>query len=120
MADLCSYFATNCTMVKGDSGTVIFTLLKDHDELQMVKLSVDTTNVIARKQVNESSTLYMLVNTSNRPKSFTLECPEVGKKYRDWDVATGEVNGMSVTTSENGSKLRVTLAAYGVGIYTIE
>ncbi len=120
MADLCSYFAKNCTKVNGDSGTVISALLKDHDGLQTVKLSIAATDVIARKQANENSTLYMLVNTSNRPKSFTLECPEVGKKYREWDVATGEVNGMSVTTSENGSKLRVTLAAYGVGIYTIE
>ena len=120
MGELCAYFAENCVTINGDSGTVINTLLKDCKDLQKVRLSLDTTNIIARKQANEGSTLYMLVNTSNRPKSFTLEVPEVGKKYLDWDVESGEVNGMSVTTNEEGSKLRVSLAAYGVGIYTIE
>ncbi len=120
MAEICAYFASNCTRISGDSSTVISALLKDHKDLQTVKISVDTNEVIARKQINESSTLYMLVNTSNRPKSFTLECPETGKKYLDWDVSTGNVNGMSVTTDENGSKLRISLPAYGVGIYTIE
>ncbi len=120
MASLCAYFASNCVSINGDGSTVIGSILKDHSDLQMVKLSINTTSIIARKQVNENCVTYMLVNTSNRPKSFTLQAPETGSEYLDYDVTTGKVNGMSVTTDENGSKLRINLPAYGVGIYTIE
>ena len=88
--------------------------------LERVNLSINNPNVIARKQSNGNSTLYMLVNTSNKEQTLTIIADQVGKEYRSWNVYEGVVDGMAVKVENNKSYITVKLPAFNVGIYTIE
>lgn len=110
---------SHCNFVGGVNPTTLYSAVASSSKVQKVKLS-NPSNFVVRKQTNANSTLYMIVNTSANEQYVTITADEVGTEYRDWNIYTGEVDGMVVNIRDGKSYLNIKLPAYGVGIYTIE
>ena len=108
------------TNINNRSFNSILTKLDGINNLERVNLDKKYPDIVARKQNNNNSTLYMLVNTSNKEQALTLITDEVGKEYRSWNVYDGYVDGMAVKVKDGKSYLNINIPAFGVGIYTIE
>ncbi len=107
----------NTSSVSNSIASIISAI--NSNNAKAVNLSTPNSNIVACKHDNINNTLYMLVNASSKPQTVTIIADEVGSEYSEWDVYTGEVNGMCVAVKNNKSYLTVQLPAYHVGIYTI-